>query len=39
MVTGDIKNTATAIAKTAGILDKNYDPDDALWKYTVMEGK
>ena len=28
MVTGDIKDTAIAIAKNAGILDKSYDPLD-----------
>jgi Ca2+ transporting ATPase len=39
MVTGDNKETAIAIAKEAGILEKDWDPsgDNAFW--TVMEGK
>jgi len=41
MVTGDIRDTAVAIAKSAGILENSYDeenlrPDE---QYTVMEGK
>lgn len=40
MVTGDIKETAIAIAKEAGILDREWSPDnDENAHYTVMEGK
>jgi P-type E1-E2 ATPase len=40
MVTGDNKETAIAIAKEAGILEKEWDPStDPNAKYTVMEGK
>jgi Ca2+ transporting ATPase len=40
MVTGDNKETAIAIAKEAGILDKDWDASiDPYSKYTVMEGK
>jgi P-type E1-E2 ATPase len=37
MVTGDNKETAVAISKEAGILDKDYNPQKE--KYAVMEGK
>ena len=39
MVTGDNKQTAIAIAKEAGILDKNWSPEDENAEWTVMEGK
>lgn len=40
MVTGDNKETAIAIAKEAGILDKDWDPStDEFADWTVMEGK
>ena len=40
MVTGDNKETAVAIAKEAGILDRDWNPDtDEFAHYTVMEGK
>lgn len=40
MVTGDNKETAIAIAKEAGILEKDWDPEtDPYAKWTVMEGK
>lgn len=37
MVTGDIRATAVAISKDAGILDKSYI--DFPQSLTVMEGK
>ena len=37
MVTGDNKETAYAIAREAGILDKNADIKN--FPYMVMEGK
>ena len=37
MVTGDNKRTAIAIAKEAGILDKNWTESEG--DCTVMEGK
>ena len=40
MVTGDNKETAIAIAKEAGILEKGWTPEgDEFAHYTVMEGK
>lgn len=36
MVTGDVKETAIAIAKEAGILDEMYDGTN---KYEVMTGE
>lgn len=37
MVTGDVKDTAIAISKNAGILGPNYDPETD--KYAVLTGK
>lgn len=36
MVTGDVKDTAVAISKNAGIIDRDYNPD--IDKYVVMTG-
>lgn len=37
MVTGDNMDTAIAISKEAGIIDRDFKPQDNV--YTVMEGK
>lgn len=37
MVTGDNLDTAVAISKEAGIIDKDFNLQDNM--YTVMEGK
>lgn len=37
MITGDVKHTAIAIAKDAGILDANFDLSKN--EYDVMDGK
>lgn len=39
MVTGDNKETAIAIAKEAGILDKGWKDGNSGEEYEVMEGK
>lgn len=36
MVTGDVKDTAVAISKNAGILPRDYDP--LRDEYAVMTG-
>lgn len=37
MITGDVKHTAVAIAKDAGILDPSFDLSNN--RYEVMDGK
>lgn len=39
MLTGDNEKTAIAIAKEAGILDKNWTKDQPGHQYAVMQGK